>query len=116
MKFLIVGGINTLFGYGLFAALILLGLPTPLAVVVGTILGLLFNFISTGGIVFKNRASRLLPRFIAVYVVQMGISVAALHVLETGGFHPLVAGALVLPPLAIFTYLALRRFVFRPEA
>lgn len=115
-KFLVVGGLNTLVGYGLFAALILLGLPTAAAAIVGTVLGLLFNFVSTGGVVFKNRAGRLLPRFVAVYVVQIGINVAALHALETAGLHPLIAGALVLPPLAIFTYFMLRRFVFRPNA
>lgn len=115
-RFLVVGGVNTLVGYGIFAALILLGLPTAAAAIVGTVLGLLFNFVSTGGVVFKNRAGRLLPKFVAVYVVQMGINVAALHALETAGLHPLVAGAVVLPPLAIFTYFALRRFVFRPNA
>lgn len=114
--FLIVGGVNTLVGYGLFAALILLGLPTPAAAILGTILGLLFNFLSTGGLVFKKRSGQLLPRFIGVYVVQMGLNVAALRALEGAGLHPLVAGALVLPPLAIFTYFALKRFVFRPEA
>ncbi len=116
VTFLFVGGLNTLVGYGLFAALILLGLPTTAAVIVGTVLGLLFNFVSTGGVVFKNRAGRLLPRFVAVYVVQMGISIAALTGLEAAGLRPLVAGALVLPPLAIFTYFALRQFVFRPNA
>jgi putative flippase GtrA len=116
MAFLAVGGLNTLIGYAIFAALILLGLPTAAAAIVGTILGVLFNFFSTGGIVFKNRAARLLPRFVGVYVVQMALNVAALHALETEGLHALVAGALVLPPLAVFTYFALRRFVFRPEA
>lgn len=115
-KFLVVGGINTLIGYAIFAALILAGLPTPAAAIVGTILGVVFNFFSTGGIVFKNQAARLLPRFIAVYAVQMGLNVGALRLLENAGLHPLVAGALVLPPLAVFTYFALRAFVFRPEA
>ena len=115
-RFLVVGGLNTLVGYAIFAALILLGLPTAAAAIVGTVLGLLFNFVSTGGVVFQNRAGRLLPKFVAVYVVQMGINVAALHALETVGLHPLVAGAVVLLPLAIFTYFALRRFVFRPDA
>ena len=114
-RFLVVGGLNTLVGYAIFAALILLGLPTAAAAIMGTGLGLLFNFVSTGGVVFQNRAGRLLPRFVAVYVVQMGINVAALHALETAGAHPLIAGAVVLPPLAIFTYFALRRFVFRPD-
>jgi putative flippase GtrA len=114
--FLVVGGLNTLVGYAIFAALILMGLSTAVAAIVGTILGVLFNFFSTGGVVFKNQAARLLPRFIAVYVVQMALNVAALRALESAGLHALVAGALVLPPLAVFTYFALRHFVFRPPA
>jgi len=112
VRFLFVGGLNTLVGYCIFAALILLGLPTAAAVVLGTILGVLFNFISTGGIVFRNRAGRLLPRFLSVYAVQMALNVAALTALERAGLHPLVAGILVLPPLVVFTYFAMRRFVF----
>lgn len=112
LTFLVVGGLNTLIGYGLFAILILLGLPTAAAAVVGTILGVLFNFLTTGGVVFGNKAGRLLPRFIAVYAVQMSLNVAALKALEAAGVHPLIAGALLLPPLAIFTYFAMRRYVF----
>lgn len=113
LLFLIVGGINTVVGYGIFAALILLGFLTPAAVVLGTIIGVLFNFASTGTIVFENRGRRLLPRFVGVYVLQMGINIAAVSALEHVGLHALAAGALMVPPLAIFTYLAMRRFVFK---
>ncbi|HEX8534124.1 MAG TPA: GtrA family protein [Allosphingosinicella sp.] len=112
VRFLFVGGLNTLVGYAIFAALILIGLSVTAAVIVGTVLGVLFNFVSTGRIVFGSKAGRLLPRFIAVYVVQMGLSIAALHALERAGIEPLIAGALVLPLLAVFTYFAMRRFVF----
>jgi putative flippase GtrA len=111
--FLAVGGINTLVGYALYAALILLDVPTPGAVVLSTILGVLFNFVATGTIVFRNRAARLLPRFAGVYVVQMGLNIAAITALERVGLGPLLAGAVTLPPLAVFTYLAMRHFVFR---
>ena len=114
--FLLVGGLNTLAGYAIFAALILLGLPTPAAIVIGTVLGVLFNFLSTGSVVFRNRAAGLLPRFVAVYAVQMGLNIAAMAGLARAGLHPLVAAAFVLPPLAVFTYLAMRRFVFRESA
>jgi putative flippase GtrA len=112
LTFLVVGSVNTLVGYGFFAGLILLGLPTAAAAIVGTILAVLFNFLSTGTVVFRNRTGRALPRFIAVYAVQMGLNVAALHALESVGVQPLMAGALLLPPLAVFTYWAMRRFVF----
>jgi putative flippase GtrA len=112
LTFLVVGGLNALVGYGIFAALVLLGLPTPAAVILGTILGVLFNFLSTGNLVFRNRAAGLLPRFLAVYVVQMVLNVVAMETLERAGVHPLVGGALLLPLLAIFTYLMMRRFVY----
>jgi putative flippase GtrA len=110
--FLVVGGLNTLIGYAIFAGLILVGLSTAPAVVLGTVLGVLFNFVSTGGVVFRNRAARLLPRFVAVYAVQMGLNITAIEGLAQLGAGPLVAGAITLPPLAVFTYFAMKRFVF----
>jgi putative flippase GtrA len=112
LRFLAVGGLNALVGYAIFAALILLGLPSPAAVVLGTVLGVLFNFLSTGTLVFRDRTAGRLPRFLAVYAAQMGLNIAALKALERAGLHPLLAGALLLPPLAVFTYLAMRRFVY----
>jgi len=111
VMFLIVGGLNTLVGYGIYASLILIGLPAAAAIVVGTVLGVLFNYFSTGGIVFRGRAGRL-PRFIAVYAVQMGLNVAGVTALQRAGFNPLIAGFFVLPFLVVFTFLAMRRFVF----
>lgn len=113
VRFLAVGGLNTAVGYLIFTALILLGLPTTAAIVTGTVLGVLFNYFSTGGLVFRDRAGGRLPRFVAVYLVQMGINIAAMSALEHAGLHPLVAGAMVLPWLAVFTFLAMRWFVFR---
>lgn len=111
IRFLVVGGLNTLVGYLIYATLILIGLPTPAAIVLATILGVLFNYLSTGGIVFRDRTGRLW-RFAAVYVVQMGLNIAAVTALERAGLHPLVAGFFVLPVLVVFTFLAMRRFVF----
>jgi putative flippase GtrA len=112
IRFLLVGALNTLVGYGIFAALILLGLATAAAIVVGTILSVLFNFLSTGRVVFGDGSGRRLPRFLAVYVVQMGLNVAAVTALERAGVDPLIGGFVVLPVLVVFTYLAMRRFVF----
>lgn len=112
ITFLLVGGLNTVVGYAIFAALILLGLSTPAAVVLGTTLSVVFNFYSTGGLVFRNRSGNLLPRFVGVYVVQMGLGVVLLTALERAGLHPLVGALVAMPLLAVFTYLAMRRFVY----
>ena len=112
VTFLAVGGVNTVVGYGIFAVLILFGLSPSEAVIVGTVLGVLFNFASTGSLVFKSRAGWRLPRFVAVYCVQAALGIAGLHLLAGAGVPTLVAGAVMLPLLAVFTYFAMRRFVY----
>lgn len=111
IRFLVIGGLNTLVGYLIFATLILLGLTTQAAIVLATILGVLFNYLSTGGIVFHDRSGRLL-RFVSVYVVQMGLNIAGVTALENAGIPALIGGFIVLPVLVVFTFLAMRKFVF----
>src|SRR6516162_3637567 len=57
IRFVLVGCLNTTVGYGLFAACILLGLPSALALLIATIIGVLFNYFSTGRLVFACRTS-----------------------------------------------------------
>ena len=114
--FLLVGGLNTVVGYGLFAGLILLGAGKTLALVVATCLGVLFNFKSIGRLVFKDGGGRRLPRFIAIYFVQFLTNLAGLEALERIGLGPLVSQLILLPPLAVASFLMMQRFVFRPSA
>jgi putative flippase GtrA len=44
LRFLLVGVLNTAFGYLLFALLLALGLKVPLALLLATVGGVLFNF------------------------------------------------------------------------
>jgi putative flippase GtrA len=50
-RFLLVGVLNTIFGYFLYGTLILIGLDYKYAVLLVTILGVLFNFQTTGRLV-----------------------------------------------------------------
>lgn len=117
LKFLAVGGLNTLFGYSLFAVFILLDLSTPLALAGSTILGVLFNFITFGRVVFANGDPRLLPRFILFYLGQFAVNLAALRGLESVGLGPIFAQLLLLPPLSVACFILMRKLVFvRPRA
>lgn len=53
--FLLVGVMNAAFGYGCFAAFLYLGLHYSLALLLATILGVLFNFKSIGALVFGSK-------------------------------------------------------------
>jgi putative flippase GtrA len=114
VRFLLVGGLNTVVGYLIFAALYALGTGYAGAAVGSTVLGAAFNFRSTGLLVFGSRDNRLLPRFLLVYTLQCAANIGLLRSAIALGVATLVAEAFILPLLAILTYLAMRRFVFRP--
>lgn len=110
--FLLVGGLNTLVGYGLFAAAIAIGLRPAAALTVATLGGVAFNFQSIGRIVFAGHGSRRLAAFMVVYGVQFALNLAGLKALAGVGFGPLAAQAVLLPFMAVGSFLAMRRFVF----
>jgi putative flippase GtrA len=110
--FLLVGGLNTLVNYVFFIAFVTLGLYQVAAVIGATALGILFNFFSTGRIVFGSGKLGLLPRFIGVYLVQCALNILLLRAIVGMGVHLLLAEAIILFLLAIGTFFAMRRFVF----
>ena len=69
IKFLFVGIINTIFGYSVFAMLIILRLDYRYALLMATIFGVMFNFKTIGILVFKTKNNELIFRFIGVYCV-----------------------------------------------
>lgn len=115
MRFLLVGGLNTAFGYGVYALLILLGVPYPLAVFLSTSMGVLFNFKTYGTLVFGSRDNRLLWRFIAVYALIYVLNLIPLAWAKRNGVSLIVAGAIVALPMAAISFVLNRRFVFRTE-
>ncbi|MBA4747240.1 MAG: GtrA family protein [Sphingopyxis sp.] len=113
LRFLLVGIVNTGVGYLLFAAMLLASLSALAAAAAATALGALFNFGSIGIVVFRQADPGLLPRFLGVYIVQYGVNAAGLMLLSHFGYGPLMAQALLVPLLAVGTYVAMRRWVFR---
>lgn len=115
IKFLIVGGINTAFGYGIFALLIFLNLHYAMAVLLSTILGVLFNFKTTGNLVFENSNNRLIFKFVAVYAIIYFINVASLKVFKLYKIDMYTAGALLLLPMALVAFALNKKLVFRNQ-
>lgn len=116
LRFLAVGVLNTAFGYGLFLALVHLPIPLWLALLLSHTLGVLFNFKTTGGLVFANRDNRRLLHFGAVYGFLYVANLGALEALMALGLGVVPASALLILPMAALGFLLNRRFVFRPPA
>lgn len=116
LRFLAVGGLNAGFGYACFVAFVLIGAPLWLAVGASTAIGVLFNFMTYGGLVFSNTAFRLLPRFLLFYLGVSTLNVALLRLLGWAGLGLLPAQAVLIPVLALCGYFGLRDFVYNRRA
>jgi putative flippase GtrA len=116
LRFLVAGAVNTVFGYSVFALLILLHVHYAIAAFLSTVCGVLFNFLTTGHFVFGNRDTSRLPRFFGVYAVSYVVGVLLLRLSEILRIDVLVAAAVLALPMAAFSYTLNRLFVFRSAA
>ena len=112
IKFLFVNGLNTAFGYGIFALFIFVGLHYSLAAFLGTICGILFNFKTTGSLVFKNKNNRLIFRFFGVYGITFVLNVTGLKFFLLLGLNSYLGGAILILPMAVLSFVLNKKFVF----
>ncbi|PIT88164.1 MAG: polysaccharide biosynthesis protein GtrA [Candidatus Magasanikbacteria bacterium CG10_big_fil_rev_8_21_14_0_10_36_32] len=114
IRFLLVGFMNTVFGYGLYAFFIFIGLHYSVAALLGTVLGVLFNFQTIGRLVFGRSDSKFVfLRFVAVYALGYVLNVALIYVLKQVGFNDYLAGAVLILPVATLIYFLNSKFVFK---
>jgi putative flippase GtrA len=90
-----------------------LGLPKELAALFSTLCGILFNFKTTGTIVFRNKNNWLIFRFFGVYLFTYLINIGLLDLFEHFGVGPLVAGAIIIVPVSLLSFFLNKKFVFR---
>jgi putative flippase GtrA len=113
VRFLIVGGINTAFGYGIFALLIFLKFHYAAAALLSTILGVMFNFKTTGRLVFESQDNRLIFKFVGVYVIIYAINTASLGVFNFFRVDMYLAGAAMILPMAMLAFVLNKSLVFK---
>ena len=120
-RFFVVGGVNTAFGYSVFAVLILLNhqfricsseVELILAPFIGTVCGILFNFKTTGTIVFRNKNNWLIFRFFGVYLTTYLLTYGLLREFDSYGISRIVAGGIIILPLALLNFFLNKIFVF----
>ncbi len=114
-KFLAVGVLNTAFGYGVFALLIFAGVRPMPSLAITYVVGVTFNFITTGRFVFDHLHRSALLRFIAAYVVVFLVNAGLYEILAASGITPLVAQAICLPIMAVLSFFIFKFHVFNPR-
>ena len=112
-RFLVVGIINTAFGYSVFAALYLVsGGMHRMAITVATVIGVAFNYFTTGRLVFANRGLAALGPFVLGYAAVLALNIIAVDLLVDAQFSALVAQLVCLPFIVLCSYLINDRLVF----
>jgi putative flippase GtrA len=112
-RFVLVGLVNTLVGYSLYALFIYIGFGYGYALGMATILGILFNFHSIGKWVFGSNSYSLIIKFIIVYAVVFGLNLLLIECLIRLGFSAYVAGAGAIVPSAVISFILNKYFVFK---
>jgi putative flippase GtrA len=116
IKFILVGILNTVFGYSLFALFIFLNIHYSLAVFLSTVLGVLFNFKTIGKLVFDSHDNSLIFKFIVVYVLLYLINISCLWFFKISGFENMyINGFVLLVPLALISFILNKKYVFKGE-
>ena len=138
IRFLFVGVLNTMFGYGLFVLFIWFGMHYSIALFCANFLGILFNYKTTGYIVFETRSNRLLLHFFLAYGIVYLFNLGELYLLDASNLYetildwdfmkflddlPLnkekigdvIGQAITLLPNAILSFLLNKIFVFKKK-
>ncbi|WP_077098807.1 GtrA family protein [Mycobacterium terramassiliense] len=126
VAFLVVGGINTVIGFGIFVACSQtvgyvvdhrFGKIAGSLVTVGIahVLSVLFAFVMHRRFVFRVRGHVLrdFARFESVYLTALAINAVALPVLVEFGLHRIPAQAIIVTASTLLSYFGHRHFSFR---
>jgi|TARA_B110000003_G_C16605482_1_gene517331 putative flippase GtrA len=115
IKFIFIGIINTIFGYGIYLLFLLIGFNFVIAALLSTILGIIFNFFTTGRFVFKSTNNYLILKFVMVYIFIYLFTISGLSILYLYGISYEIGGALMLAPNALLSFFLNKRLVFNEK-
>ncbi|RDH40958.1 MAG: GtrA family protein [Candidatus Aquirickettsiella gammari] len=111
IRFLLVGCINTFFGYSIYVLLIFMGARYFLASFLATCLGMVFNFVTTGRIVFANNSFSIFFKFILVYMFLYGLNVGFIKVISLYTINFYLSGFVATVPISCIAFF-LNRSIF----
>ena len=113
LKFVLVGVINTIFGYSCYALFLFLGLHYAICVILSTILGILFNFKTTGVIVFNSNDNTKIVKFVINYAIICLLNIILLKIAKMYGFNLYYAGFFATIVCAFISFLICKNWVFK---
>ena len=84
-----------------------------IAILISTVLGIVFNFFSLGYIVFRNTDLKKIFVFVAAYVFIYFVNIFFFHLFQENGVNKFVSQAACLPIIAVLSFVLNNSIVFR---
>ena len=109
------GIVNTVFGYGLFALFVALGLNMYVAQIASHLLGMAFNYFTYSRHAFHD-SDVSKSRFIASYAVNYLLGLGALWAVSQAVASPYLAGLIAVALVSLINYFILKHWVFTARA
>lgn len=116
LKFFLAGFVNTMFGLAVYSAAILFHLPVWGALLVSTLAGIAFNFVTMGGFVFRDLSAQRIPRFVAAYAFLLILNTWLIGItMRYFAIDKIPAQALLCMPMALVSWAQLNYWVFHEK-
>lgn len=115
IRFIVVGILNTIVGYLLYAFFLYLGFDYKIAALLGTVFGVLFNFQTIGRLVFRQHDNRLIFKFISVYVIVYFTGIALIKLGKIYGLDDYSAGLIAIFPNAVIAFILNKFYVYKTK-
>ena len=101
-----------MFGFAVYSLLALSELSTWIVLIIANMAAIAFNFVTTGGLVFRDMSLSRIPRFLLSYGV-----IFLIYLLLIQWLSPLFGGriwamTIIVLPMALLTYFIQSWFVF----
>ena len=98
------GIVNTLVSNAVYAVLVIAGIAPQLALAISYPVAIVWAYFTSARFVFGQRGFRKLPAYFLCYVAVYGVNAGGLHIVMGVGVSPLLAQAVLLPFVVVFSY------------
>lgn len=115
IRFLFVGGLNTMVGYGTYALFLWLGLNYFYSNSISYVIGIIHSYFWNKKFTFKSNDKSILEivKFVSVYIVNYLVGIAFLSLfIKIFGINEYVAGVLNLVVTTLISYFGHKYFSF----
>lgn len=112
VRFYQAAAVNTLFGFGVYALLISLGVQLYAAQAIAQILGMTFNYFTYSRHVFHDRAGSK-HRFVLAYASNYLVNLGLLAIFDRVTTNDYLAGLMATIVASVINFVALKTLVFK---